>query len=86
MALVSSPWSAFVFFFSLLNANASVSSASRSGSKEGGEKKGALEFDEDEITSYAYLTSARASLSFARKGRWVETPCVRYKTPTKSGE
>jgi len=67
--LVSFPWSAFVFFFSLLNANASVSSASRSGSKEGGEKKGALEFDEDEITSYAYLTSARASLSFARKGR-----------------
>jgi len=55
VALVSSPWSAFVFFFSLLNANASVSSASRSGSKEGGEKKGALEFDEDEITSYAYF-------------------------------
>jgi len=59
VALVSFPsWSAFVFFFSLLNADASVSSsASRSGSgKEGGEKKGALlEFDEDEITSYAYF-------------------------------
>ncbi len=59
-ALVSFPsWSAFVFFFSLSNADASVSSsASRSGrGKEGGEKKGALleEFDEDEITSYAYF-------------------------------
>lgn len=61
-ALVSFPslTSAFVFFsFSLLNADASVSS-SRSGSgrgEEGGEKKGALleELDEDEITSYAYF-------------------------------
>ena len=59
--VVSFPsWNAFVFFFSLLNADADdETEASRSGSgKEGGEKKGALleELDEeDEITSCAYF-------------------------------